>query len=133
VEAHTAERWNPLNGNVEQVHYNARACNWMREDNTPGISRLVFANFLASTEDALGPSGTTSGENEEEELLTASGVEAQALTRTVDPRLQSRAGVVPIPVIGSGRKGAVITRSCYSSSASPASIDSTIDPSIYSR
>ncbi|KAJ7872207.1 hypothetical protein B0H13DRAFT_2669461 [Mycena leptocephala] len=145
-----AERWNPLNGNVERVHYNARACNWMCEDSTTGI-----------------PSGTTAGRNEEEEPSAASGVEgevatsseaemeegevrdesaapreentrvqttdAQALTRTTDPRLQSRADVVPIPVIGSGRKGAVITRSCYSSSASPASIDSTVDPSIYSR
>ncbi|KAJ7809602.1 hypothetical protein B0H13DRAFT_2478658 [Mycena leptocephala] len=162
-----AERWNLLNGNVERVHYNARACNWMREDSTTGIPRLVFANFLASAEDAPGPSGTTAGRNEEEEPSAASGVEgevatsseaemeegevrdesaapreentrvqttdAQALTRTTDPRLQSRADAVPIPVIGSGRKGAVITRSCYSSSASPASIDSTVDPSIYSR
>jgi hypothetical protein len=159
------ERWVPSNGNVERVHYNARACNWMREDSTTGIPRLVFANFLASAEDAPGPSGTTAGRNEEEEPSAASGVEgevatsseaemeegevrdesaapreentrvqttdAQALTRTTDPRLQSRADVVPIPVIGSGRKGAVITRSCYSSSASPASIEFHLQPAIH--
>jgi hypothetical protein len=161
----SATRWDLPEGPVERVRYDACACTWARKGNTAGLPLLVFANFLASNDNA--PESTSenpAGRTEEEEMAAASSLEEgsavstsdemeegevrdephgstardssaqdrtadfRVLVRTADPCLQSQADAVLIPAIGSGRRGAIITRSCYSSSASPVSSDSTTHP-----
>ncbi|KAJ7918353.1 hypothetical protein B0H13DRAFT_1869533 [Mycena leptocephala] len=121
----------PSNGLVERVFYDAHACNWMHEESTAG-------KHPESSGAGVEKETTVAARDVEEEEIASSSNELEegelrVAPRVADPHLQSRADAVPIPAIGSGRRGAVITRSNYSSSASPVSTNSTATPSFFSR
>ncbi|KAJ7877608.1 hypothetical protein B0H13DRAFT_2347067 [Mycena leptocephala] len=121
----------PSNGLVERVCYDARACNWMREESTAG-------KHPESSGAGVEKETTVAARDVEEEEIASSSDELEegelrVAPRVADPRLQSRADAMPIPAIGSGRRGAVITRSNYSSSASPVSTNDTATSSFFSH
>ncbi|KAJ7930584.1 hypothetical protein B0H13DRAFT_1858708 [Mycena leptocephala] len=132
------ERWEHADGHIERVHYSPRTCNWVRPPNADLLPKLVFSSFNATeTDEPTSPQALVAIGNNDDSISSSSSEEEEgeiddhALPH--DPRLRSQADEIPLPVLGSLRRGALITRDKYSSSPSVAPSESTADCSVYDR
>ncbi|KAJ7919800.1 hypothetical protein B0H13DRAFT_1868213 [Mycena leptocephala] len=132
------ERWEHADGHIERVHYSPRTCNWVRPPNADLLPKLVFSSFNATeTDEPTSPRALVAIGNNDDSISSSSSEEEEGEiddhAPPHDPRLRSHADEIPLPVLGSLRRGALITRDKYSSSPSVAPSESTADCSVYDR